>query len=214
MGLAIAGAYLLRRPDTATRRLAPVAKVVVLVLLVAGAWVLVQKTEAFLKDTEIGTGSVTSVLQGVTERTQQGGSSFAPSILESPLRAPVAGVTVLFRPLLFEAHNVPALVSGIEGTFLLMLTLFRIRWVFAALRSVRRQPYVAFSVAYGLMFVVAFSSFANFGLLARERVQLLPLFLVLLVIPPPDLRDERDADEGNEDEWWRNELAAAGAPPP
>jgi hypothetical protein len=39
------------------------------------------------------------------------------------------------------------------------------------------------------MFIVGFSAVANFGLLARERVQLLPLFLVLLTIPPPDVRD-------------------------
>jgi hypothetical protein len=44
---------------------------------------------------------------------------------------------------------------------------------------------VVFSVIYVLLFIIAFSSFANFGLLARERVQLYPLFLVLLAIPAP-----------------------------
>jgi hypothetical protein len=36
---------------------------------------------------------------------------------------------------------------------------------------------------YGLLFIVAFSSIGNFGILARERCQLLPFFLVLLAVP-------------------------------
>ena len=192
VGLALAAAYLLRRPDSSSRRLAPFIKVLTLAILVVGAAVLVVRTDRFLRSSNFETSDVTSVLEGVSERTQQGGSRFAPSILESPLRAPVAGVTVLFRPLLPDARSIPALASAMEGTFLLLLTLFRIRWALTALGSMRRQPYVAFAIAYGLMFVVAFSSVANFGLLARERVQLLPLFLVLLVIPPPDLRRPDD----------------------
>jgi len=36
---------------------------------------------------------------------------------------------------------------------------------------------------YSLLFVFAFSSIANFGILARERTQVLPFFLVLLAVP-------------------------------
>jgi hypothetical protein len=42
---------------------------------------------------------------------------------------------------------------------------------------------VAFVVVYSLLFVFAFSSIANFGILARERTQVLPFFLVLLAVP-------------------------------
>jgi hypothetical protein len=38
-------------------------------------------------------------------------------------------------------------------------------------------------LVYAAGFVVAFASIANFGILARERVQLLPFFLVLLAVP-------------------------------
>jgi hypothetical protein len=37
--------------------------------------------------------------------------------------------------------------------------------------------------AYTGLFIIAFSSVSNFGLLARQRVQLMPLFLVLLSLP-------------------------------
>jgi hypothetical protein len=48
----------------------------------------------------------------------------------------------------------------------------------------RRQPYLALALAYAAMFVVAFSSFANFGNLVRQRVQVLPFVVALLCIPP------------------------------
>jgi hypothetical protein len=48
----------------------------------------------------------------------------------------------------------------------------------------RRQPYVMFGAVYVGLSIIAFSAFANFGLLDRERVQILPLYLVLLSVPP------------------------------
>ena len=85
---------------------------------------------------------------------------------------------------IFEAHNVTAGAAALETTFLLVLSIVRIRWIWGGIRSFRRRPYVAMALVYTGLFVLAFSGFANFGLLARERVQLLPFFLVLLVIPP------------------------------
>ena len=75
-------------------------------------------------------------------------------------------------------------LAALEGMLLMALLIFRFRWIINALKSIKRQPYVAMALAYTAMFVVAFSGFANFGLLARERVQLFPLYLVLFAIPP------------------------------
>ncbi len=38
---------------------------------------------------------------------------------------------------------------------------------------------------YTLVFVYAFSTFANFGILTRERVMVLPFVLVLFALPKP-----------------------------
>ena len=116
----------------------------------------------------------------VSDRTAEGGSEFVPSIVDSPARAPLATVTVLFRPFVFETHNLQSLLAAIEGTALMIFCLVRFRWEWAAIRSLRRQPYVVFCLVYSFLFIVAYSSYANFGLLARQRVQLYPLFLVLL----------------------------------
>jgi hypothetical protein len=190
VAIALAGAFLLKKSSRDMRLLAPLGKAFAFAGLVAIAVVLVLQTDKFLKDSGFRPDrGVTAILTGVQERTEQGGSSFAPSVFESPARAPVAALTVLFRPLIFDAHNVQALISGVEGTFLLVFSLLRYRWILAAIGSVRRQPYVAFAIGYTALFIVAFSSVANFGLLARERTQLLPFFLVLLTIPPPNVRD-------------------------
>jgi hypothetical protein len=196
MGIALVVGFVARRPSSELRHLAPIIKGLSVCLLLIAAGFLVAKTDQFLRDeSNIDTSSgVASVLAEVSDRTGQGGSEFAPSVLESPLRAPIAVVTVLFRPLAFDAHNVQSLIAAAEGTFLLLYSLFRFSWIVGALRSLRKWPYAAFAFSFTGLFVFAFSSLANFGLLARERVQLLPVFLVLLCI-----RKARDPLVGNDE---------------
>ena len=184
LAVALATGFLFRRPRRELRAFAPLSKAVGLAALVVVAFLLLSRTDDFLKRSAIHTQSgVTGVLRQTTERTEQGGSSFAPSILESPTRAPVAVVTVLYRPFILEVHNPQAFAASIETGFLLVLTLIRWRSLVAVVRSLRRRPYVAMALVYTGLFVLAFSGFANFGLLARERAQLLPMFLVLVCLP-------------------------------
>jgi hypothetical protein len=195
VGIALVGGILLRRPREASSA-GLLAKGVALAAVTSLAFVLVGQAGDFLKEKEIETGQgITGVLQETSEITSDGGSTFAPSILQSPVRAPVAVFTVLFRPLIIEAHNLPAVAAALEMTFLFGFSVARWRWILAALRSVRRQPFVAFAVVYVAFTVLAFSGLANFGLLARERVQLLPLFLVLLTVPPATVRTEQEQEE-------------------
>jgi hypothetical protein len=195
VAVALVAGYLLKPSHRDLRQLAPIVKTSVLACLIVVASVLIARTDQFLHGfVRAPNPGVTDILQGITERTQQGGSRFAPSVLDNPWRTPVAAVTVLYRPLLVDAHNVQSLISATEGTILLIFSIVRIRWMLAALFSVRRQPYVGFAIAYCAVFILGFSAIANFGLLARERVQVLPFFLILLTIPPADLR-EPDAED-------------------
>ncbi len=185
MVLGIVAAYVIRRPRAELGTIGPIMKLVALVALVGVAFVMVGRAEEFLQAQGVETGGgVGGTLGSTSDRTSKGGSEFTPSILDSPARAPLAVVTVLYRPLIFEAGNTQQLAAGAEATFLLILTLVRIKWVWAAFRSLRRQPYVAFAFAYSGLMILALSSFSNLGLLARERVQLFPLFMVLLCVPP------------------------------
>jgi hypothetical protein len=197
MAIALVAGYLVRRPRRELGVVGPIAKGIALVAIVMLALALVQRTNRFFEESNFETGGgIVSILQQTTERNAFGGSEIAvPSIFQSPSRAPLAVATVLFRPLIFDAHNVQATLAGIEGTFLLLLFFFRFRWGWAAVRSIRRQPYVALALVYVALFVVAFSAFANFGLLARERVQLMPMFLIFATIPPRTLLDRSELPE-------------------
>ena len=58
------------------------------------------------------------------------------------------------------------------------------RRIWGAATRLRRQPYITYAAAYLAMFCYAFAALANFGILARERVQVIPMFFVLLAVPP------------------------------
>ena len=184
-GLGLAVAYIFGRTRARPGWQAGMMKLLGLAAVIVLAVVLLGQTTAFLKesglDPEDGVGSV---LSETRQRTEQGGSSFGtPQPGISPLQVPSAAVTILFRPFLFEANSIQVLITALESTVLLVLTVRRIRPIGRAVRSFRRLPYVTFVVVYGLLFIVAFSSIGNFGILARERCQLLPFFLVLLAVP-------------------------------
>ena len=49
-------------------------------------------------------------------------------------------------------------------------------------RLVLREPLIAFAVVYLFTFVYAFASIENFGILARQRAQVLPALFVILAI--------------------------------
>jgi apolipoprotein N-acyltransferase len=79
-------------------------------------------------------------------------------------------------------------VQGLEGLFLLVLLVASWRRLRNIPKLVRTNPYVAFALFYVLGFVWAFSAIGNFGILARQRVLMLPAFLVLLALPAVTVR--------------------------
>jgi hypothetical protein len=184
-GLGLVLAYLVARPPRRLGALGPVVKVFALGVLVVLAVQLLSTTQSYLQGKGIDPADgVDSVLVETGRRTNTGGSSFnAPSTSTSPAKLPFTAITILYRPFLYEAHNAQAGVTALESTVLLCLTIARRRAIWQAMRHLRRRPYVAFVLGYALLFIVAFSSISNFGILARERTQLLPFFFVLLAVP-------------------------------
>ena len=180
--------YVFKRAPAGLRELGPVVKALGIVVFMVLALVFASQAQRFLHESGVDTSKgLTRALQEASLGGAYGGSMFQPAIASSPGKFPLAAFTVLFRPLPIETGSATLeVLAALEGTFLLALALFRVGWVLAAIRSSRRQPFVAFALTYTALFIVGFSSLANFGLLARERVQLTPLFLVLLSVPPRD----------------------------
>ncbi len=97
---------------------------------------------------------------------------------------PLAIVTVLFRPFIFEAHNILAFVSSLENAFLVLLMLLRWRNLAAAARSVFSSPFVCFVAAALVLTSVAISVEWNLGAIIRTRTMILPFLIILLSLSP------------------------------
>jgi hypothetical protein len=198
-GVAIGFGMVLRRPRAELRQLGPIIKVVSLALVAVAAVFFIGRASEFVTGAGIETeGGLSETLEQVADRTSGGKSNFDAPVITSPGRAPLAIFTVLFRPTLVDAQSPTALVAATEGTFLVILTIVRLRWMFAALRLARRRPYVAFAIAMAGALIIAFSAVSNLGVLARERVQLLPLYFVLLAVPSKKWLEKRAERESRE----------------
>lgn len=135
--------------------------------------------------------SVSSALERTKSQTGTGGSEFEPVAVMSPLDLPAAIVTVLIRPFPWEAKNVNGLIAASEGLLFLGLAFVGRRRLLAWVRELPKNPYLVFCVVYAIVFIVLFSYIGNFGILARQRTQMLPLVLVCLSMPPLAKRNRR-----------------------
>lgn len=178
---ALIPAYLVKRGRNGPfgARIAGVAVLVVLGLLATARF------QEYFKLDDLDTAAVGQLLEDTADKSQSGdGSDYgAVSAVKNPLTFPLAVLAVLFRPFPFEANNVQALATSLEGTFLIGMFVVCWRRVWAGLRQILRSAFVAFCVAYSVLFVVAFSSIGNFGILARQRSLVYPMVIALLTLP-------------------------------
>lgn len=98
--------------------------------------------------------------------------------------APLALITSLFRPFLFEARKAMQLLNAIEMTWLLVL-FFQAFWGSGfrrALNFVTREPVLMFCVAFVVVLALGTGlSTSNLGALSRYRAPMMPFFLFLLL---------------------------------
>jgi hypothetical protein len=212
LGGALAAALLfgkVHRKSLRSRKLVATA-LIGLVLVVVGLFTASKFGIDFASGLE-ATEDFENVLTNVEDTTSKGGSGVTGSGIRSPADFPAGFVKVLFRPFPQEANNAQALASSLEGVFLLLLFILRFIPMVKGLRKIRRMPYMVFALAFTLGFIIAFSSFNNFGLLARQRSQVYPYFVALLVgLDPamaPAADDEEEGDEGSGESRPRKPLA-------
>jgi hypothetical protein len=158
--------------------------VLVLGLLLSGS-TLIGVAESFFHLQSLNAQTAQEQLDEVTRRSGKNGSTFTAPSPNNPAGFVLAGVAVLFRPFPGEVRNVQGTITGVEGLTLLALCVVAIRRLIRLPLEILRRPYVAFAIVYTSAFIYAFSSIVNFGILVRERSQLLPALFVLLCIPRP-----------------------------
>lgn len=138
----------------------------------AGAAVLGTWTAIFLRRWGVDrAGGVEAVWRSAAARGGYGASKFDPPFPGRLRDLPGVAASVLLRPHPLEAHSPQTRAVALETSFLTLLTAAR-------LRSVPRDPYSLAALAYTGLFALGFSFVSNFGALARQRTQLVPLYLV------------------------------------
>lgn len=165
------------------RRVGAITKVAgVLFLMVAGS-LLAPKVATFLNIDDVGGSGFSESLEDVSQQTSQGGSSFTAPEISSPVDYPWALITVLFRPFPYEISGGATAVSAAEGVLLVILMFVSARKLVRLPAELVRNAYVAYAAAFAFMFVYVFAFIGNFGILARQRSQLLPFLFVLIALP-------------------------------
>lgn len=129
--------------------------------------------------------AITDILTETTRRTSEAGSFFRPPSVDSPADWPFAVVRTLVRPLPIEARGMAQLVSAAELMALWVLCLANLRRVLQAPRLVFSNPFVAFSLSVLVFGCLAYTSFANLGVLTRQKSLLFPALLLVPCLPLP-----------------------------
>jgi 4-amino-4-deoxy-L-arabinose transferase-like glycosyltransferase len=175
LATAFAYAYLLSRNRTGLLGMA--AKIVGIALLLLVSVYLVAQARTFLDLGDIG--QTVSVLTRVGDLNQFGGSAFGSSTFLYRL---VAAPFLLFRPFPWEVRSPQAAIAGIEALGLVIFVWRRREFVRSFLRTWRENAFVLFSWVYILEFSLVFAgAITNFGTLARQRVMLLPMALMVIL---------------------------------
>lgn len=130
----------------------------------------------------------------------QGGAAYKLNIEYTPvgllMAAPAAVNVTLFRPYLWEVRNPVMLLAALEGTLLLIFTLylfFKVGvWKFY--RFVASRPFLVASLTFSIVFAFAVgASTFNFGSLVRYKIPCLPFYGLVLAITYGNFQHSRRA---------------------
>jgi hypothetical protein len=173
-----------RRTDAADglleRRMARIALVG---LLVIGTIVIFAEAQKFLGIDDLSVDTAEQAINQAGANTAEGRSAFTPPDPTTPIGYVEAVITVTIRPFPFEVTSAQGALAGAEGLAMLLLLYASLPRLLRIPLEVLRRPYIAFALVFASAFIFAFSSIANFGILTRERTQLLPVMFILLAIP-------------------------------
>jgi len=157
-------------------------------------------------DTTGGGGeSATELLEKTAEQSSIGNSAFTPPMVNNPVKVPWGLASVLFRPFPWEANG-GSIIAAAESALLGGLFVLSAGRLLTLWTLLRRRTYLVFVLAFAIEFAIGFSYIGNFGILARQRVMMLPAVLVLLALPTRKELAEYDAEHVQADVPARGRL--------
>lgn len=171
--------------------LTPVVRVLGLAFFIVISAAVISTARGFVGLENLEAQTVFGFLDVAQGRTEQGGSAFERADPRSPLGFAVSIPTTLFRPFPWEAHSMAALIASLEGFGLLAIFLYSYRGVRAAIVEAPRDSFLVLTFVYALLFFFFFSAISNFGIIARQRVQLYPFVFMWIAYLSARPRAER-----------------------
>ncbi|MCA1726344.1 MAG: hypothetical protein LC722_01415 [Actinobacteria bacterium] len=174
-------AFVLAYPPTRARtaHVQALSYIVFLPVFAVAVILLINQARSQIGSLEGSDVSIAEAYQTQQEANLTGGSNFTPPNPFSPVGLPLALITANFRPFPFEAGGFFPMLQSLEGVFLLSLLGFKRRAAWAAVKTWRHNAMTIMVAAAILIISVELTALANFGLLARQRTQVLP-FLVMV----------------------------------
>lgn len=151
-----------------------------LVGVVASMWLAGASADLFGLESLDGFTDLSAALDFAQERTSQDQARFVAARVASPLDYPWALLTVLFRPFPWEAPNALAMVSALEGALLALLVVRAVPGFISHGRQLVQRAQLLFAVAFTSVFIFLFSAIGNFGILSRQRAQVIPFVLLIV----------------------------------
>ncbi|MDW3178167.1 MAG: hypothetical protein R8J94_12320 [Acidimicrobiia bacterium] len=149
------------------------------VVVVGSMWMAGASADLFGLDSLEGISDVSAALDFAQERTSQDEARFVAARVSSVADYPWAAVTVLFRPFPWEAPNAFAMISALESIFLALLLLRAVPGFVTHGRQLVQRGQLLYAVAFVLVFIFLFSAIGNFGILSRQRAQVIPFVLLI-----------------------------------
>lgn len=177
----LAAAALLSRMHSAAGAAARFRRVVTLGgFLAAGLLVLTVFPDIFGVDLT-GGDALDSFTSDVVRRTSESGTVAAGGPVAGPADFPGAVALALFRPFAFEASELQHLFAAAETTLLLGLTIWKLPGILRNRKAWRANAFLVFATFYVISYSIAFSVVRNLGIVARQRGQVLALFLCIVI---------------------------------
>jgi hypothetical protein len=138
--------------------------------------------------------SITSILDETTRRTVQAGSAFQPPSISNPATWPYASIRTLTRPLPIEVRGAGQIFVALETLVFMGLCLAAWRRVINVPKLIFTSSYMAFAMTAMFLGGLAFTSFANLAVLARQRSIVVPFMLLIVCVPEIRRRAKHDPE--------------------
>jgi hypothetical protein len=150
-------------------------------VVVALAIFAVRAGQEFLQLEDVSIEAVEELYAEQQVDTTAGGSQYQAVSVFTPSGAVIGLFTALVRPLPWEAHNLQALMASLETLVWLVFCIVQRRVFFKKLRALRTDPVAAMALTYSIIVLLALTSIGNFGIIARQRVMMLPFLWMLFI---------------------------------